>query len=130
MRKHVFGQQERYCNIVLPYNHFTMYLLILPTIDSLCRDYGYDYFDETNESNLLDQQGLEAYHIEVNDGETFEIPNGFIGRIEQDEHNYYMKVLIDEDMDYYDKEEIMDDLPAGQYKLDEDTITLIHYYEI
>ena len=99
----------------------------MPTIESICEDYGLDYYDDSNTRELLEQQGLEAYHIEVNDGESFEIPQDFIGRIVQDEQIFYKKVLVDEDMDYYDKEEILDDLPAGQYKLDEDTVTLIHY---
>ena len=68
-----------------------MFVLIMPTIESIWKDYGLDYND-TNEEELLGQQGLEAYHIEVNDGETFEIPQCFTGRIEQDEQNYYKKV--------------------------------------
>lgn len=106
-----------------------MFVLMMPTIESICEDFGLDYYD-TNEKELLEQQGLEAYHIEVNDGETFEIPEGFTGRIEQDEQNYYKKVLVDEDMDCYEREVIQDDLPSGQYKLDEYTVTLIHYDEI
>ena len=106
-----------------------MFVLIMPTIESICEDYGLDYND-TNEEELLGQQGLEAYHIEVNDGETFEIPEGFIGRINQDEQTFYKKVLVDEDMDYYEREVIQDDLLSGQYKLDEYTVTLIHYDEI
>ena len=106
-----------------------MFVLMMPTIESICEDFGLDYYD-TNEKELLEQQGLEAYHIEVNDGETFEIPQGFIGRIEQDEQNYYKKVLVDEDMDYYEKEEILGDLPAGQYILNKNAITLTHYDEI
>ena len=101
-----------------------MFVLIMPTIESICEDYGLDYND-TNEEELLGQQGLEAYHIEVNDGESFEIPEGFIGRINQDEQTFYKKVLVDEDMDYYEKEEIQDDLPAGLYQLDQDEINLI-----
>lgn len=96
----------------------------MPTFESICEDFGLDYND-TNEKELLEQQGLEAYHIEVNDGETFEIPEGFIGRINQDEQTFYKKVLVDEDMDYYEKEEIQDDLPAGLYQLDQDEINLI-----
>ena len=106
-----------------------MFVLIMPTIESICEDYGLDYND-TNEEELLGQRGLEAYHIEVNDGESFEIPQGFIGRIDQDEQNYYKKVFVDEDMDYYDKEEILGDLPAGQYILNKNAITLTHYDEI
>ena len=106
-----------------------MYVLIMPTIESICEDFGLDYYD-TNEKELLEQQGLEAYHIEVNDGETFEIPQGLIGRIDQGEQNYYKKVLVDEDMDYYEKEEILGDLPAGQYILNKNAITLTHYDEI
>lgn len=106
-----------------------MHVMIMPTIESICEDYGLDYYD-TNEKELLEQQGLEAYHIEVNDGESFEIPQGFIGRIDQDEQNYYKKVFVDEDMDYYEKEEILGDLPAGQYILNKNAITLTHYDEI
>jgi hypothetical protein len=106
-----------------------MFVLMMPTIESICEDFGLDYYD-TNEKELLEQQGLEAYHIEVNDGEIFEIPEGFIGRIDQDEQNYYKKVFVDEDMDYYEKEEILGDLPAGQYILNKNAITLTHYDEI
>ena len=106
-----------------------MFVLIMPTIESICEDYGLDYYD-TNEKELLEQQGLEAYHIEVNDGESFEIPQGLIGRIDQGEQNYYKKVLVDEDMDYYEKEEILGDLPAGLYILNKNAITLTHYDEI
>ncbi len=101
-----------------------MFVLIMPTIESICEDYGLDYND-----TILEQQGLEAYHIEVNDGETFEIPEGFIGRINQDEQTFYKKVLVDEDMDYYEKEEIQDDLPAGLYQLDKDEITVKQIYQ-
>lgn len=101
-----------------------MFVLMMPTIESICEDFGLDYYD-TNEKELLEQQGVETYHIEVNDGETFEIPEGFIGRINQDEQTFYKKVLVDEDMDYYEKEEIQDDLPAGLYQLDQDEINLI-----
>ena len=106
-----------------------MYVLIMPTIESICEDYGLDYYDDTNERELLEQQGLETYHIEVNDGESFEIPKGFIGRIEQDENNFYIKVLVDEDMDYYERETIQDDLPAGRYQLDQNVITEKQIYQ-
>ena len=65
-----------------------MFVLIMPTIESICEDYGLDYND-TNEEELLGQQGLEAYHIEVNDGESFEIPQCFTGRIEQAHNPLY-----------------------------------------
>ena len=105
-----------------------MFVLIMPTIESICEDYGLDYND-TNEEELLGQQGLEAYHIEVNDGESFEIPQGLIGRIDQGEQNYYKKVLVDEDMDYYEREVIQDDLPSGLYQLDKDEITVKQIYQ-
>ena len=107
-----------------------MFELVMPTIDSICEDFGLDYYDDSNTRELLEQQGLEAYHIEVNDGESFEIPQGCIGRIDQDEQNYYKKAFVDEDMDYYEKEEILGDLPAGQYILNKNAITLTHYDEI
>lgn len=65
-----------------------MFVLIMPTIESICEDFGLDYND-TNEEELLGQQGLEAYHIEVNDGESFEIPQCFTGRIEQAHNPLY-----------------------------------------
>ena len=105
-----------------------MFVLMMPTIESICEDYGLDYND-TNEAELLGQQGLEAYHIEVNDGESFEIPQCFTGRIEQDEQNYYKKVLVDEDMDYYEREVIQDDLLSGLYQLDKDEITVKQIYQ-
>ena len=106
-----------------------MFVLIMSTIESICEDYGFDYYDDSNTREVLEQQGQEAYPIEVNDGESFEIPQWFTGRIEQDEQNYYKKVLVDEDMDYYEKEEIQDDLPAGLYQLDQDEITVKQIYQ-
>ena len=51
-----------------------MLVLMMPTIESICEDYGLDYYDDSNTRELLERQGLEAYQIEVNDGESFEIP--------------------------------------------------------
>lgn len=53
-----------------------MFVLIMPTIESICEDYGFDYYDDSNTRELLEQQVIEAYQIEVNDGESFEIPQG------------------------------------------------------
>ena len=106
-----------------------MFVLIMSTIESICEDYGFDYYDDSNTREVLDLQGLEAYQIEVNDGESFEIPQCFIGRIEQDEQNYYKKVLVDEDMDYYEREVIQDDLPSGLYQLDKDEIIVKQIYQ-
>ena len=79
--------------------------------------------------NFLNNQGLEAYQIEVNDGESFEIPQSFTGRIEQYEQNYYKKVLVDKGMDYYEREVIQDDLPSGLYQLDKDEIIVKQIYQ-
>ena len=62
-----------------------MLVLMMPTIESFCEDYGFDYYDDSNTREVLDLQGLEAYQIEVNDGESFEIPQCITGRSEQDE---------------------------------------------
>ena len=51
-----------------------MFVLMMPTIESICEDYGFDYYDDSNAREVLEQQGQEAYPIEVNDGESFEIP--------------------------------------------------------
>ena len=106
-----------------------MFVLIMPTIESICEDDGFDYYDDSNTREVLDLQGLEAYQIEVNDGESFEIPQCITGRSEQDEQNYYKKVLVDEDMDYYEREVIQDDLPSGLYQLDKDEITVKQIYQ-
>ena len=106
-----------------------MFVLIMSTIESICEDYGFDYYDDSNTREVLEQQGQEAYPIEVNDGESFEIPQWFTGRIEQDEQNCYIKVLVDEDMDYYEREVIQDDLPSGLYQLDKDEITVKQIYQ-
>ena len=106
-----------------------MFVLIMPTIESICEDFGLDYHDDNNTIELLEQQGLEAYPIEVNDGESFEIPQGLIGRIDQGEQNYYKKVLVDEEVDYYEREVIQDDLPSGLYQLDKDEITVKQIYQ-
>lgn len=106
-----------------------MFVLMMPTIESICEDYGFEDYDDSNMRELLDQQGIEAYQIEVNDGESFEISQSFTGRIEQDEQNYYKKVLVDEGMDYYEREVIQDDLPSGLYQLDKDKITVKQIYQ-
>ena len=49
----------------------------MPTIESICEDYGFGYYDDSNTRELLEHQGIEAYQIEVNDGESFEIPQCF-----------------------------------------------------
>ena len=66
-----------------------MLVLMMPTIECICEDYGLDYYDDSNTRELLEQQGLEAYQIEVNDGESFEIPQCFTGRIEQAHNPLY-----------------------------------------
>lgn len=42
-----------------------MHVMIMPTIESICEDYGLVYYDDSNTRELLKQQGLEAYQIEV-----------------------------------------------------------------
>ena len=41
----------------------------------------------------------------------------------------YKKVLVDEDMDYYEREVIQDDLPSDLYQLDKDEITVKQIYQ-
>ena len=70
-----------------------MFVLIMPTIESICEDYGLDYYDDSNTREVLEQQGLETYPIEVNDGESFEIPQGFTGRIEQASRQCWLEIV-------------------------------------
>lgn len=97
-----------------------MEIFIKPAIDSLQKYFGYDEWEEVDEDALLFQQGYDGYVIEVEDGETFEIPEDCEGEIIDEDETYFMNVEIFEDV--FDKEEIEDSLLPGSYRLEGDLI--------
>ena len=100
-----------------------MEILIQPTIDNLREELGYDDYDDVDEDALLFQQGYEGDIITVEDGEKFEIPEGYIGSIINDDNVYYMKHQIAEG--YWEKYEFYDDLDAGSYMLSDFVISIV-----
>lgn len=98
-----------------------MEILVKQTIDSLREDLGYEEWEDVNTDALLFRQGYEGYVMEVEDGETFEIPEGYIGQI-IDEGTYYMNIEIFEGE--FEKEIIETDLQPGSYKLEDYTVTI------
>ena len=82
-----------------------MKLFIKPTFDNIREDLGYD-----------------GDIMEVEDGESFEIPKGYVASIIEDEP-YYM--LFEYFEGNWDKEEIYDDIDAGWYSLNGNTIKKI-----
>ena len=99
-----------------------MEILIQPTIDNLREELGYDDYD-VNEDDLLFQQGYEGDVITVEDGEKFEIPQGYIGSIINDDNVYYMKHKIAEGC--WEKIEFYSNLDAGSYMLSDYVISLV-----
>lgn len=100
-----------------------MEILIQPTIDNLLEGLGYDEFEDYNVESLLFRQGFDSHPIEVRDGEKFEIPNGYIGNIIDDDRVYYLKTEIEEGV--WDTEELCGDLEAGSYILNDGVISMV-----
>ena len=100
-----------------------MKILIQPTIDNLREDLGYDDYEDVDEESLLFQQGFDGTPMDVEDGEKFEIPEGYIGSIIDDDEVYYLKTEIADGV--WDKEELYGDLEAGSYMLNDGIISLV-----
>lgn len=100
-----------------------MKILIQPTIDNLRKDLGYDDYEDVDEDALLFQQGFDGTPMDVEDGEKFEIPKGYIGSIIEDDEVYYLKTEIADGV--WDKEELYGDLEAGSYMLNDGVISLV-----
>lgn len=66
-----------------------MKLFIKPTFDNIREDLGYDEFEDVDEDAIMFQQGYDGDIMEVEDGESFEIPKGYVASIIEDEP-YYM----------------------------------------
>lgn len=97
-----------------------MELFIRPTLNHVRKDIGFEEWEDVNDFDLLFQQGFDGEILEVEDGETFTIPEDYIGGIVDDDKSYYWEVEIHEGV--FEKEEIFEDLKAGQYRLKGDII--------
>lgn len=103
-----------------------MELYLMPTLESIQETLDYDFIDEENIDALLFQQGYDMDRVEVEDGDTFKIPEGMIGRVSAEDGAYYIQVeTMDGD---FEKGPIREDLDAGKYKLDGDLIKIIELY--
>ena len=102
-----------------------MEILVKQTIESLREDLGYEEWEDVDTYALLTRQGYEGYVIEVEDGETFEIPEETVGQI-IDEDIYYMNIEIFENV--FEKEIVEGDLEAGSYQLEGNIITKKNSY--
>lgn len=56
-------------------------------------------------------------------------PNVLLVELNKTSRIIIKKVLVDEDMDYYEREVIQDELPSGLYQLDKDEITVKQIYQ-
>ena len=97
-----------------------MEILIQPNFNLVREDFGYDEYEDVDEEALLYQQGFDGYSTEVEDGDTFEIPEGYIGDIIDDNLTYYVKRKICNG--FLESEEFYGELEEGRYKLEGDTI--------
>ena len=100
-----------------------MVILIKPTTENYSDDFGYDEYEDDNDEVLLFQQGFEGYPIEIEDGERFEIPNGYIGSINDDNKDYYLK--IENEDGEWEKEVLYGDLDSGIYYLNNNVISMV-----
>ena len=97
-----------------------MQIFVRPTLNYVRKDLGFEEWEDVDEFTLLFQQGFDGEVIDIEDGETFTIPEDYIGGIVDDGKSYYWEVEIREDV--FEKEEIYEDLKAGRYRLKGDII--------
>ena len=82
-----------------------MDILIRPILESLIDDE--DYVDENDEDAIAFEQGVDSWTEEVEPGETFEIPEGHEGVVEDG-------IMLDGETEYVSV------LSSGAYRLSED----------
>lgn len=90
-------------------------VFIMPSFDSTRESLGYEEYDDYNVDSVLFKQGFDGVLQNIEDEEIFEIPEGYIGRINSEE-NYYL-ISSEEDLNEKEFYLIEDDLPEGRYKL-------------
>ena len=71
-----------------------MKLFIKPTFDNIREDLGYDEFEDVDEDAIMLQQGYDGDIMEVEDGESFEIPKGYVASIIEDEPYYTLEIGV------------------------------------
>lgn len=85
-----------------------MVIQIRPTEDYIQEDYDLD--EDNDRASFL--SGYDTDEQEIEDGDTFEIPEDCIGEIQDDEDYFYKP---DCDSGYY--EELVETLDPGKYRL-------------
>lgn len=93
-------------------------LFITPEYDAIREDLGYDEYDDYDETDVLYQQGYHGEMVEIQDGETFEIPEQYCASIQCDDEfdEYY---VLDEGDDADDKMDFLtESLSCGSYRFD------------
>jgi hypothetical protein len=93
-------------------------------------DMDYDSFEEDDDEVLLDQ-GLSVDEITVEDGEIFEIEEGYTGTFsEDDETEYYWGNPDNVDSIKFDSHAPIEGyLEAGRYRLEGNRIYIIEEYD-
>lgn len=96
----------------------TILLSLAPEFDTIRKEMGYDEYEDFDAYDIMFQQGYDRQMIEVADGETVEIPEGYSATIEGDfpDDEFY---LLENEADLPDKENFaIDSLPGGSYRFD------------
>ncbi len=94
----------------------TILLALTPEFEALRDELGYDEYEDFDAYDILFQQGYDRQLIEVADGETFEVPEGYSATVQSDypDDEFY---LLDCKEDLPDKEDfVIDSLPGGNYR--------------
>ena len=63
----------------------TILLALTPEFEMLRDELGYDEYEDFDAYDIMFQQGYDRQLIEVADGETFEVPEGYRATLEGDE---------------------------------------------
>ncbi|HIZ26459.1 hypothetical protein [Barnesiella sp. An55] len=97
----------------------TILLALTPEFEMLRDDMGYDEYEDFDAYDILFQQGYDRQLIEVEDGETFEVPEGYQATIQSDDSDDTEFYLLECEADLSNKENfIADSLPGGNYRYD------------
>mgnify|MGYP000803169565 CR=1 FL=1 len=95
----------------------TILLALTPEFEMLRDELGYDEYEDFDAYDIMFQQGYDRQLIEVADGETFEVPEGYRATLESDDpdNEFY---LLEDEADLLEKENfIADSLPSGNLPL-------------
>lgn len=96
----------------------TILLSLTPEFDAIRDEMGYDEYEDFDAYDIMFQQGYDRQLIEVADGETFEVPEGYSATVEEasPDDEFY---LLESEADLPDKESFATDaLPSGNYRFD------------